>query len=614
MTLALRATIAAALAVFMTLSCANADTSADDAAIRNAYNALQEALLKNDAPGIAAPLDPRFKARLVDGTVQDRDAFVKSETEATPGLVIKTVEISFGPIAVRGENAQDDATYTYIGTYTAKGSAKPFRGVLRATDVWIGGASGWKMSSSTVHDSLAYVGGKLVQNEREQLPPSSAVIDELKVRALILSSLALDADTSPLAPIGEAIGNAHIVGMGEGSHGTSEFFAFKDRLFKYLVEKKGFTVFALEGNWGAGLNVDRYIKGGSGTAAQAVASLQFWTWNTPEMVDLVQWTRDYNDKPGNRPKLSFAGIDMQDPMGAIGYLADYLRSQDTVTQSASQSALGCAVEAVARPKQTPSSDCRRRVAALLTRFASAPGEDAALAREAVTNIMQYLDAKGSDHGSDVRDRDMAANVEWLATTAYPHAKIALWAHNGHIGASSNELSYRTMGTYLRSRYGSDYYAIGQSFGSGTVRAIVRGHGLQVVTVPVNPADTTAALFSALHAAAFVDLRGLAVGSALQTYFSKKHHVEEIGALIDPQHPEYQLLPMVIPSSFDGLVFMPVSTSAISAGTDSAMRRTIRGGGQTWTVSGVGFDDVAVSTTTSGATLTNADGLMKRLRR
>ena len=105
--------------------------------------------------------------------------------------------------------------------------------------------------------------------------------------------------------------------MGEGSHGSSEFFAFKDRLFRYLVEKKGFTIFAMEAAWGAGLNVDRYIKGGRGTAKEAVASLGFWTWDVPEVVNLVRWMRDYNAQLGRHSILSFVGVDMQDPMGAV---------------------------------------------------------------------------------------------------------------------------------------------------------------------------------------------------------------------------------------------------------------------------------------------------------
>jgi len=46
--------------------------------------------------------------------------------------------------------------------------------------------------------------------------------------------------------IADAIGDSKIVGVGEPTHGTSEAFRLKANLFEYLVEKKGFTCFALE--------------------------------------------------------------------------------------------------------------------------------------------------------------------------------------------------------------------------------------------------------------------------------------------------------------------------------------------------------------------------------
>ncbi len=513
-------------------------------------------------------------------------------------------------LTIRGNAAEADATLTFTGTYVEKGVPKPLRGSIHTTDEWAAEAGTWKLRSSTQRDEITYVDGKIVQQEQAQFPPTSAAIAELRTRAVVIPTFALDADPEQFAGIGTAIGNARIVGMGEGSHGSSEFFAFKNRLFKYLVEKKGFTIFAMEAHWGAGLYVDRYVKTGRGTAPQAVASLGFWTWNTPEVVDLVQWMHDYNAKPGKHPILTFAGVDMQDPMGAIGYLATYLPAHDPAEVATARAALACATDTASSYTAKPAAGCRAKVAALGTQLATRKNApNAGVAREAVVNIVQYLDFKAApdDAQTTMRDHDMAQNVEWLAAH-YPHEKIALWAHNGHVGASSNELSYPTMGTYLRRAFGRDYYVIGQTFGSGTVRAIVSGHGLQSVPVPANPNETTAALFAPLDAAAFVDLRGLRAGSALQTYFSTQHGIEEIGAMIDPQHPEYQKLPMVIPNSFDGLVYVPTSTAATDGTSVLQMRRDVRENGATWQVSGVGFDDVTLSTSPSGALLTNRDGL------
>ena len=127
-------------------------------------------------------------------------------------------------------------------------------------------------------------------------------------------------------------------------------------------------------------------------------------------------------------------------------------------------------------------------------------------------------------------------------------------------------------------------------------------------VPATQNDTISALFAPLHSVAFVDLRGVPKASALQQYFAGHHGIEEIGATIDPQHPENQKLPMVVPNFFDGLVYVPTSTAATDGSSYSEMHREIRADGAIWQVSGVGFDDVTVKTSATGATLANSDGL------
>jgi hypothetical protein len=136
---------------------------------------------------------------------------------------------------------------------------------------------------------------------------------------------------------------------------------------------------------------------------------------------------------------------------------------------------------------------------------------------------------------------------------------------------------------------------------------VSGHGLESVPVPLNAGDTTIGLFSPLHAAAFLDIRTLRQNSALGTYFASQHGVFEVGATMDPAHPSGAMA-MIVPKSFDALVYIPRSTSTVSAVDAREMKREIRENGADWDLFGLAFDDVNVSTTATGATMTNSDAL------
>ena len=47
----------------------------------------------------------------------------------------------------------------------------------------------------------------------------------------------------------ESVGEANIVLLGEASHGTSEFYSVRAEISKRLIEEKGFSIIAVEGDW-----------------------------------------------------------------------------------------------------------------------------------------------------------------------------------------------------------------------------------------------------------------------------------------------------------------------------------------------------------------------------
>ncbi|MEI7575336.1 MAG: erythromycin esterase family protein [Armatimonadota bacterium] len=106
-----------------------------------------------------------------------------------------------------------------------------------------------------------------------------------------------------------------IVGMGEATHGTREFFETKHRMFRFLVEEMGFRVFILEASMAGCLMMDDYVLGKKVDVKEAIYRQQFWTWSVVELRELLEWMREYNRT--HAEKLRVFGNDMQnseDPM------------------------------------------------------------------------------------------------------------------------------------------------------------------------------------------------------------------------------------------------------------------------------------------------------------
>ncbi|EST38542.1 hypothetical protein N566_06840 [Streptomycetaceae bacterium MP113-05] len=94
-------------------------------------------------------------------------------------------------------------------------------------------------------------------------------------------------DLDDLRPFGRIVGNAQVVGMGEATHSSHEFFTMKHRVMRYLVENKGFRTFALEASWSSGLRLDEYLLTGEGDLRKIMREefqgAYAW-WNTEEYL------------------------------------------------------------------------------------------------------------------------------------------------------------------------------------------------------------------------------------------------------------------------------------------------------------------------------------------
>ncbi|MFV2120363.1 erythromycin esterase family protein [Streptomyces sp. Act-28] len=395
--------------------------------------------------------------------------------------------------------------------------------------------------------------------------------------ALPLSGLTAGTSTADLQPLRSVLDGVRIVGLGEATHGTSEFFQLKHRLLEFLVEEMGFSVLAMEASASAGPAVDAYVRRGVGDAAGVLAGLGFWTWRTREVLGMIEWMREYNrGRPEDR-KVRFAGVDPQQCGGSLAVLGSFLRKVTPDREAGLLSPLR--VLAKAYPGSQP--DPRRRLvrdAEELLEFLHVHGAGAAdvlrharilvRAADLVTRARQHTDPEQT--ASAARDRYMAEAVGELFDD--PSAKVALWAHNGHITRGRRGGTVPAMGQHLHTRYGDAYYALGLLFGSGSFRARrmwpgpwSRPRAGAPVTNrigPARPGTVEARLATAGPGDRLVDLRSAAgAPRAVWEWLDGRHHLRSFGAVVPRWTYRFDLRPVSPAEEYDGLAYVAVSTGS-----------------------------------------------------
>src|SRR5262245_42629095 len=140
-------------------------------------------------------------------------------------------------------------------------------------------------------------------------PVSDDVVAWVKDNAVPLATAEPGSSGADLASLRAMMGDARVVALGEATHGTREFFQLKHRVIEYCVSELGFDVVMFEADYGPTLAINDYVLHGTGSAAEAVAGLNMWVWNTEEVVALVEWIRAWN--VGHPRKVKFYGFDMQ---------------------------------------------------------------------------------------------------------------------------------------------------------------------------------------------------------------------------------------------------------------------------------------------------------------
>jgi erythromycin esterase len=292
------------------------------------------------------------------------------------------------------------------------------------------------------------------------------------------------------------VGGAEVVGLGEATHGSRDFFRMKHRVLRYLVEKKGFRTFSLELPWSSGVRLNEYVLDGKGDLrdiARAEFQGSYRIWNNQDYLDLIAWMRAYNLRHPADP-VRFMG----DDMGYVGpelyeRVTDYVaRAYPQLLERVTDLYRGLAPTTDAG---TYSDDYFKLPLAERQERAERTGQVYQLLRKQLPSgvgadrrehvwmvqharaIHQMARGMAFDFGDAgqgaemmrLRDQVMAENVAWWHR--HTGDRILLSAHNTHVSYDSFDTRYpKTQGAFLRDKLGGNYVSVGFSFYKGAFKA------------------------------------------------------------------------------------------------------------------------------------------------
>ncbi|MFI9205993.1 erythromycin esterase family protein [Streptomyces sp. NPDC053048] len=374
-----------------------------------------------------------------------------------------------------------------------------------------------------------------------------------------------------LAAFASMTRGASIVGIGEASHGSKELFTVKDRLFRQLVRREGFSAYAMEISWSAATRLNTYLLTGKGDVRQIMREEfqdGYFLLNTEEIAQLFSWMREHNRTASHQ--LRVVGLDFSDadpeqyeriltwaednepallPQLRRHYAALRALPTGVGTRMAAYNALPLA------ERKTMADDA----AAAYRLLAGAGKRDPWVLQEAriishmaTEYTVDWSDPAQAKAASRHRDRTMAETAVWWQRQT--GERIVISAHNGHAAYESAVPDFYpvTMGADLRELVGREYLAVGTSLHSGRYRARTATGGTGVYAVgPAAPGSNEYTLDQVRYRDFYVDLRAAGRDRVLGDWLKTARPTY----VIPGRYPNQPTPPLALGRAFDVVVHL-----------------------------------------------------------
>jgi erythromycin esterase len=323
--------------------------------------------------------------------------------------------------------------------------------------------------------------------ERNKKITNPRFLEDVQKYAFDIKNTTNLTDFSDLRFLDTIFSAKQIIGVGEATHGSKEFFNMKHRLFTYLVTKHNYKLFGIEADFAACQKINEYVTTGRGNAKEALTNNGYQVWNTAEVLQLIEWMRQYNLEKPDSAKVQFWGYDMQQAHSSYRYIRTYFQKSDIqfderlfildinkLIKEVKKKESDNTIKAW-QIKANELEEFMKTNRGNLIKTTSISEYELCLQMTAnIKSCFTKMALKEFGISFSYRDSCMANNVRWIINHNN-NKKIMLWAHNGHIAndewdqTNGNKPS-KWMGKFLKEKYGDSYYTIAFLFNEGSFTA------------------------------------------------------------------------------------------------------------------------------------------------
>lgn len=416
--------------------------------------------------------------------------------------------------------------------------------------------------------------------------PDDPVVDALERSAEPLRTTEPGGAIDDLKPLGDMVGDASVVTTGEATHSSHEFVTMQQRIFRYLVEEKGFRTFAREISWSTGLLLDEYIQTGKGDPREIMdreLEVFYQVFDNQEFLDFVESLRTYNEQQEDEDdKVQIIGTDVAFAGPVLfekvdTYLEEHHRHLRPV--------IDALYEGLAPERGVHLSDYMKKIqklpigerkamaakakTALAVLKAQDPGDDSphkqdfdrvlqharSIAQVAEGYSFDTTTEEGMAAWGEHRDTSMADNIEWWNEHTGAKTMVSTFTAHASYEPFDPERVPTPLGEILRERLGDEHVNAGFTFAQGSTNVLMEPDGPykkhRVATDGPEHAEHT--LDQVRHDDYLLDMRTAAPEA--QERLASPRKTFNIGGGIDPDDPAAAEIDVALGESYDILVHL-----------------------------------------------------------